>query len=94
MGKAIKKSQKVSNNEGQICYKKKFSKTLSSIESVWLILKKKHMYVQKVGNCEKKTCKLSKSYLKVYGWLNGTLVTSGGATPVKQIKSQVFLSSI
>ena len=44
------------------------------------------------GNCEKK-CELSKSYLKVYGPLNGTLVTSGGTAPVKQIKSQVFLSS-
>ena len=54
------------------------------------------MYVQKVkivGNCEKTTCELSKSYLKVYGRLNGRLVTSGGAAPVKQIKSQVFLSS-
>ena len=36
------------------------------------------MYVQKAkifGNCEKK-CELSKSYLKVYGRLNGMLVTS------------------
>ena len=42
------------------------------------------MYVQKVkivGNCEKTTFRLSKAYLKVYGRLNGTLVTSGGVAP-------------
>ena len=54
------------------------------------------MYVQKAkifGNCEKK-CELSKSYLKVYGRLNGMLVTSGGAAPVQQIKSQVKSFSV
>ena len=54
------------------------------------------MYMQKVkivGNCEKNSSELSKLYLKVYGRLNGTLVTDGGAAPVKQIKNRVFLSS-
>ena len=54
------------------------------------------MYMQKVKiveNCEKNLSELSKLYLKVYGRLNGTLVTDGGAAPVKQIKSRVFLSS-
>ena len=51
------------------------------------------MYMQKVkivGNCEKNLSELSKLYLKVYGRLNGTLVTDGGAAPVKQIKIRVF----
>ena len=43
------------------------------------------MYVQKV-KIAKKTCESSKSHLKGYGYLNGTLVTSGAAAPVEQIK--------
>ena len=48
------------------------------------------------GNCEKK-CELSKSYLKVYGRLNGMHARdqcSGGAAPVQQIKSQVKSFSV